>query len=113
MEKYEQEKELKRKQLEELAQIGSSSLPCSSAYVSESVGCVGEGSSRPSYRPSAFVAHASSTYIPCTSSDATTAAPSSSTSFTFRPRVKKSSRLDNFFVPRTTPGAQPSLESMG
>ena len=113
LEKYEQEKELKRKQLEEIAQIGSSSLPRSSANVSESVGCVGEGSSRPSYSPSASAARASSTSIPCTSSDAVAAAPSSATGFTFRPRVRKSSKLDNFFVPRTTPGAQPSLESMG
>ena len=119
LEEYEQEKELKRKQLEELAQIGSSSLPRSSGNVSESIGCVGEGSSLPPYRPSASANRTFSTSIPCTASGATptTAAPSSSsepTGFTFRPRVRKSkSRLDDFFVPRSTPGAQPSLESLG
>jgi hypothetical protein len=42
-----------------------------------------------------------------TSSDA----PASGTA-TLGPRVRKS-KLDSYFVPRTTPGAQPSLESMG
>jgi hypothetical protein len=117
LEKYEQEKELRQKQLAELAQIGSPGTsssrppPSRTASVSSftplgSIGCVGEGSSRPSYRPSASASASASTSIPTSA-----AVPDSSTGITFRPRVRKS-RLDNYFVPRSTPGAQPSLESL-
>jgi len=65
LEKYEQENELKQKQLANLAQIGSNSLPHSSGNVSVSsfipdlgsIGCLGEGFSLPLYHPSASRQH--------------------------------------------------------
>ncbi|XP_059075804.1 uncharacterized protein LOC131043866 [Cryptomeria japonica] len=48
-------------------------------------------------------------FRPSASASASTSIPTPS--HTFGPRVRKS-KIDNFFVPRTTPGAQPSLESM-
>ncbi|XP_059066890.1 uncharacterized protein LOC131858042 [Cryptomeria japonica] len=45
------------------------------------------------------------------SASASTSTPPGGT-ITFGPRVRKS-RLDSYFVPRSTPGAQPSLEGMG
>ncbi|XP_057851224.1 uncharacterized protein LOC131061516 isoform X3 [Cryptomeria japonica] len=104
LETHEQEKLTKKRQLVELSAIGShaptSASASASASASTSVGCVGEGSSMPPFRPSASA-----------SASASTSTPPSGT-ITFGPRVRKS-RLDSYFVPRSTPGAQPSLESMG
>ncbi|XP_059077840.1 uncharacterized protein LOC131065844 [Cryptomeria japonica] len=100
LETHEQEKLTKKRQLEELSAIGSHAPTSASASASTSVGCVGEGSSMPPFHPSAFA-----------SASASTSTPPGGT-ITFGPRVRKS-RLDSYFVPRSTPGAQPSLEGMG
>ncbi|XP_059066797.1 uncharacterized protein LOC131857983 [Cryptomeria japonica] len=86
---FETRKEIKKRQREELAKT--------------SIGCVGDASSMPLYCPSgsasAFVAGSVS------------ASGSISATPTIGPRVRKS-RMDSYFEPCTTPGAQPSLESM-
>jgi hypothetical protein len=112
LEALEQDKLNRKRQLEQLGAIGSHAP--ASASASSSIGCVGEGSSRPPFRPSASASAAT------TASASASVCPSASRSYTeqeperivFQPRVRKS-RLDSYFVPRTTPGSQPSLESMG
>ncbi|XP_057861935.1 uncharacterized protein LOC131070430 [Cryptomeria japonica] len=84
---FETQKEIKNRQREELAQT--------------SIGCVGEASFMPPYCPSGSAS----------ASVAGSASASGSTSATpiIGPRVRKS-RMDSYFEPRITSGAQPSLE---
>lgn len=107
LEKFEQEKINKKRQLEGLRAIGSHAPTASSTPVSESasVGCVGEGSSRPPFYPSAR---------PSVDGDATASRSytENESSRLYQSRVRKN-KLSSYFVPRTTPGSQPTLEGMG
>ncbi|XP_059063338.1 uncharacterized protein LOC131856089 [Cryptomeria japonica] len=94
--------ENKKKQKDDLATIGSGTT----------LGCVGGASSMPPYRPTH---HATVGASASASAGATTHVPSiasGSGSVSIGPRIRKS-RLDTFFVLRTTPGSQQLLESMG
>ncbi|XP_057835919.2 uncharacterized protein LOC131046251 [Cryptomeria japonica] len=92
--------ENKKKQKEDLAAIGSGTA----------LGCVGGPFSMPPHRPT----HHATVGGSASSAGATTHVPnttSGSGSVSIGPRIRKS-KLDTFFVPRTTPGSQQSLESM-
>ena len=106
LEKIEQDKLNKKMQIEGLRGIGSRAPTSATASASASafVGCVGEGSSRPPFRPSA------SAHVSVSGSWSHTETESNTD--LLRPRVRKN-RLDSYFVPRTTPGSQPTLEGMG
>ncbi|XP_057872600.2 uncharacterized protein LOC131078829 isoform X2 [Cryptomeria japonica] len=107
-----EEIERKKKQKEDRAVIGREA----NLGRGTQLGCVGDPSSLPSYRPTQFASAGASTSTSISGgATATSHAPSTSScsgSVSIGPRIRKS-RLDSFFVPRTTPGSQPSLEGMG
>ncbi|XP_057856565.2 uncharacterized protein LOC131065967 isoform X2 [Cryptomeria japonica] len=111
-----EEIERKRKEKEDLTVIGRHA-PLGTRT---QLGCVGGPSSLPSYRPTHFATtHASGSASISASASASASAPShvpstgsGSGNVSIGPRIRKS-RLDTFFAPRTTPGSQQSLESMG
>lgn len=107
-----EEIERKKKQKENRAAIGREATLGRGTQL----GCVGGPSSLPSYRPTQFAtAGASASTSISGSATATSHAPSTSScsgSVSIGPRICKS-RLDTFFVPRTTPRSQQSLEGMG
>ena len=83
LEALEQENLNKKIQLQQLGAIGF----YAPSFASTSIGCVGEGSSRPS------ASHSYSDFGP----------------IIFWPRVRKS-KLDSYFMQQTTPSSQISLE---
>lgn len=106
LETFEMQKEMKKKQKQELLSVG----------VGQGLGSVEDASSMPPYRPSASACGSASVFASampmCTPSAGGAATASGSGSVSIGPRVHKS-RVDSYFVPRTTPGSQLSLESMG
>ena len=113
LEKIEKDKANRKMQVEGLRGIGSH-VPAStvastfvSASASASVGCVGEGSSKPHFHPS------STAYASASASASASQSHTKTESHTnlLQPRVQKS-RMYSYFVPHTTPGSQPTLEGM-
>ena len=78
----------------------------------ESIGGFGDTCSMPPYHPSASACASASTSAPVMGTPGVAATASGSGSVSIGPRVRKG-RVDSYFVPRTTLGSQPSLESMG
>ena len=110
LEKIEKDKANRKMQVEGLRGIGSH-VPASvaastsaSASASASVGCVGEGSSKPPFYPSSSARASASASRSHTETESHTNL--------LQPRVWKN-RMDSYFVPRTTPSPQPTLEGMG
>ncbi|XP_059068309.1 uncharacterized protein LOC131858858 [Cryptomeria japonica] len=111
-----EEIERKKKQKEDRAAIGRDTVLGRGTQL----GCVGGPSSLPPYRPTQFATAGASVSTSASISGSATAtatshAPTTSShsgNVTIGPRIRKS-RLDSFFVPRTTPGSQLSLEGMG